>query len=156
METRIHSLSLCLSVCLSVSLSLSLFEAPTPTPSSLWRPRWLADAAAVRSNQPSQQQQQQQAAAAGEGWGGASGLRVFGSSGLLVLAPTNEEDIKRRVMRWRLKSSKCETRLGKTNSLGPKRGNVKLENYCAPLYHILDGTTCNHCAVPLNFLCREA
>ena len=30
--------------------------------------------------------------------------------------------------------------LGKTKSLGPKRGNANLENYCAPLNENLMGT----------------
>ena len=39
--------------------------------------------------------------------------------------------------------------LGKTKSLGPKRGNANLENYCAPLNENLMGTAYNHCAVPI-------
>ena len=41
--------------------------------------------------------------------------------------------------------------LGKTKTLGPKRGNVKLENYCAPLKEKFKGNAQNHCAFPLKF-----
>ena len=39
--------------------------------------------------------------------------------------------------------------MGKTKTLGPKRGNANLENYCAPLNENLMGTAYNHCAVPI-------
>ena len=40
---------------------------------------------------------------------------------------------------------------GKTKTLGPKRGNVKLENYWAPLKEIFNGNAQNYCAFPLKF-----